>query len=74
MKPPSVSKKICNSVMQTSAFAAAIISLLYVFKVPVIGQPLSENNFNYGLIFLFLVIALTSTIKSLLSKRKIKKH
>ena len=74
MKPPSLSKKICNSVMQTSAFAAAIIALLYAFKVPVIGQPLSENNFNYGLIFLFLVIALTSTIKSLLSKRKIKKR
>ena len=73
MKPPSLSKKICNSVMQTSALAAAIISLLYAFKVPVIDQPLSENNFNYGLIFLFLVIALTSTIKSLLSKRKIKK-
>lgn len=74
MKQPSLSRKICNSIMQISALATVFISLLYAFKVPVVGQPLSENNFNYGLIFLFLVIALTSTIKSLMSKRKIKKR
>ncbi len=74
MKQPSLSKKICNSVMQTSTLAAVIISLLYAFEVPLVGQPLSENGFNYGLIFLLLIIALASTIKSLVSNRKIKRQ
>ena len=30
--------------MQTSTLAAVIISLLYAFEVPLVGQPLSENG------------------------------